>query len=254
MEMNFKSIGQGTPVIILHGVFGSSDNWMSIAKALGEHHKIYLVDLRNHGDSFHDEVFTYDAMMEDLEAFIKKEKIQDPIILGHSMGGKLAMKFAVNHPDLFDKLIVVDIAPRAYPPHHQKILEGLKSIDLEQLKSRKDADDALAEYIQEKGVRQFLLKNLTRDKDGHFKWKLNLPVIAQKIENVGEGLEEQLASDKPTLFIRGANSNYIRNEDMIVIVSIFPNAEVKTIEGAGHWVHAEQPEAFLSLVQQFIRN
>lgn len=252
--MNFKKIGEGAPIIILHGVFGSSDNWLSIGKVLGEHNTVYLPDLRNHGDSFHDDVFTYEAMVNDLVEMIEKEKIQDPIIIGHSMGGKVAMKFAVNHPDLFDKLVVVDIAPRAYRPHHQQILEGLKAIDLSQINSRKEADDTLAKYVPEMGVRQFLLKNLSRDEDKNFVWKLNLPVIDKNIENVGEGIEEQIAISKPTLFLRGGNSRYIKNEDIINIVAIFPNAEVKTIEGAGHWLHAEKPEEFIEIVRHFIRN
>lgn len=253
MEMNFKKLGEGSPIIILHGLFGSSDNWLSIGKVLAENHTVYLPDLRNHGDSFHSDEFTYEAMAEDLRELIEQENIHRPIVMGHSMGGKLAMKFAINHPDMLEKLIVVDISPRAYPPHHAKILEGLKSIDLTKIGSRKEADDALSKYVPEIGVRQFLLKNLTRGTDRHFKWKLNLPVIDEQIENVGEGLEEQVAITKPTLFIRGSESNYIKNEDNIVIVTFFPNSEVKTIEGAGHWLHAEKPEAFIDIVQHFIR-
>lgn len=254
MKLNFKTLGEGRPIIILHGIFGSSDNWLSVAKVFAENYKVYLPDLRNHGESFHDETFTYEAMANDLKDFIQDQKLQDPVIIGHSMGGKVAMKFAVNHPELFDRLIVVDISPRAYPPHHENILNGLKSIDLNTISSRKDADDALATYVKEKGVRQFLLKNLARDDNNRFKWKLNLPVIDKNIENVGEGLEDRLASDKPTLFIRGANSDYLRNEDNIVIVSTFPNSEVKTIPNAGHWVHAENPEEFIKVVKDFLRN
>ena len=218
MKLNYKVLGAGEPILILHGVFGSLDNWMTVGKILAENYKVFLLDLRNHGDSFHDEEFTYDAMVKDLVTFIKDEKIKDATILGHSMGGKVAMKFAVNHPDLFDRLIVVDISPRAYPSHHGTILEGLKSIDLKNTGSRKEADDQLSKSIKEKGVRQFLLKNLTRDEENNFKWKLNLPVIANAIENVGEGLEDQRVSDKPTLFIRGGNSDYIQNQDNIAIV------------------------------------
>lgn len=253
MKLNFKMLGEGKPVIILHGVFGSSDNWLTIARSLGENYTIYLPDLRNHGDSFHDEEFTYEAMANDLKNLIEAEEIDNPVIIGHSMGGKVAMKFAVNYPHLFDKLIVVDISPRAYPPHHEHILAGLKSLELDKISSRKEADDSLAKYVTEKGIRQFLLKNLTRD-ENHFKWKLNLEVIERDIENVGEGLEDQLVCDKPTLFIRGANSNYIKNEDNIGIVAIFPNSEVKTIPKAGHWLHAENPDAFISVVKDFLRN
>ncbi len=252
--LNYKKLGEGKPVIIMHGVFGSLDNWLTVGKKLAENFGVYLLDLRNHGDSFHDEDFSYDAMAKDLVNFIEAEKIEDPIIIGHSMGGKVAMKFAVNSPSLFEKMIVVDIAPRAYPPHHQKILEGLKSIDLGSLKSRKDADDQLSEFIPALGVRQFLLKNLTRDENNQFRWKINLPVIDAKIENIGEGLEDKLASDKPTLFIRGEKSDYISNKDNISIVSFFPNSEIKTVKNAGHWVHAENPEELIQYVEEFIRN
>ena len=251
--MNFKKLGEGTPIIILHGLFGSLDNWLSIGKVLAENHSVYLPDLRNHGDSFHSDEFTYAAMAEDLREFIEQEDIQRPVVIGHSMGGKVAMKFAINYPDMFEKLIVADISPRAYRPHHGDILEGLKSIDLAQIGSRKEADEALSKHIPEIGVRQFLLKNLTRGKDKQFKWRLNLPVIDAQIENVGEGLEDRLATTKPTLFIRGGASNYIRDKDNIVIVAFFPNSEVKTIEGAGHWLHAEKPEVFIEMVQDFIR-
>lgn len=254
MEMNFKKLGEGSPIIILHGLFGSSDNWLSIGKVLAENHTVYLPDLRNHGDSFHSDTFTYEAMAGDLKQFIEQQQIEQPVLVGHSMGGKVAMKFAVNHPDLLEKLVVVDIAPRAYPPHHGTILDGLKSIDLDKIGSRNEADKALAESVPELGVRQFLLKNLTRGKDKQFVWKLNLSVIDEQIENVGEGLEDKLAMSKPTLFIRGGKSNYIKNEDNIAIVSFFPNSEVKTIEEAGHWIHAEQPEAFVDIVRDFIRN
>lgn len=253
MKLNYKAIGEGKPIIILHGVFGSLDNWLTIGKKLSESFKIYLVDLRNHGDSFHDEEFTYEAMAGDLVNFIKDEKIDNPVIIGHSMGGKVAMKFGVKHPELFDRLIIVDIAPRAYPPHHQNILKGLNSIDLKALKSRKEADEQLASYVPEPGERQFLLKNLKREGES-FMWKLNLPVITEKINNVGEGLEDKLATDKPTLFIRGENSDYITNKDNISIVAFFPNSEVKTVKNAGHWVHAQNPEAVIELITGFVHN
>lgn len=254
MNLNFKKLGEGRPVIIMHGVFGSLDNWFTVGKKLAENFEVYLLDLRNHGDSFYDNEFTYEAMANDLVNFIESEHVDNPIIIGHSMGGKVAMKFAVNFPQLFEKLIVVDIAPRAYPPHHQQILKGLQSIDLKNLRSRKDADDQLSEYIPDLGVRQFLLKNLTRDSENNFKWKINLPVIAEKIENIGDGLEDRMASDKPTLFIRGENSDYISPDDSISIISFFPNSEIKTVKNAGHWVHAENPEELIRLVEEFIKN
>ena len=254
MKLAYQETGEGEAIIILHGLFGSSDNWLSVAKELSENYKVYLLDLRNHGDSPHTEEFTYAAMAEDIAEFVQQHQIKDPIVVGHSMGGKTAMRFSVEHPELLKKLVVVDIAPRYYPPHHQTILAGLKAIDVENLKSRKEADTVLSEYINELGVRQFLLKNLGRSKGGGYEWKLNLPVIDEKIENVGEALGEDKRFDKPTLFINGTTSNYIKKEDEEMIRTIFPNASIQPIEGAGHWVHAEKPEEFLSVLQSFIRS
>ncbi|GAA0891731.1 alpha/beta fold hydrolase [Fulvivirga kasyanovii] len=252
MKLYHREIGEGKPLIILHGLFGSSDNWMSIAKELEGHFKMYLVDQRNHGQSPHSDEFNYAAMASDLNEFIEEHGIENPSILGHSMGGKTAMNFAINHADKWDKLIVVDIAPRAYPVHHDTILKGLKSIDVDNLKSRGEADKQLAEYIKDMGTRQFLLKNLARKSDGGFEWKINLPVIDKNIEAMGEGIEEQLAIEKDVLFIRGEKSDYIQDKDNILIVQLFPNSEVKTVKNAGHWVHAEQPKALLEMVTEFL--
>lgn len=252
MKLYHREIGEGKPLIILHGLFGSSDNWMSIAKELEGHFKMYLVDQRNHGQSPHSDEFNYTAMANDLNEFIEEHGIENPSILGHSMGGKTAMNFAINHADRWDKLIVVDIAPRAYPVHHDTILKGLKSIDVDNLKSRGEADKQLAEYVKDMGTRQFLLKNLARKSDGGFEWKINLPVIDKKIEAMGEGIEQQLAIEKDVLFIRGEKSDYIQDRDNILIVQLFPNSEVKTVKNAGHWVHAEQPKALLEMVTEFL--
>ncbi|GAA5032462.1 alpha/beta hydrolase [Marivirga lumbricoides] len=252
MKLHYQELGEGKPLIILHGLFGSSDNWMTIGRKLADTFKVYLIDQRNHGDSPHSDTHNYEVMAADLKEFIETEKIQNPHIMGHSMGGKTAMQFAVENPDMFDQLIIVDIAPKAYPVHHATILKGLKSINLSELKSRNDADKALAEYVPEKGVRQFLLKNLTRDDDKNFTWKINLPVIEASIETIGQGLEKKLATEKDVLFIGGADSDYIRKEDNITIINFFPNASVKMIEGAGHWIHAEKPEEFLEIVLGFL--
>lgn len=254
MKLYHRELGQGEPLIILHGLFGSSDNWMSIAKELEEHYKIYLVDQRNHGQSPHSDEFSYEAMAEDLNDFIEEHGIKNPSILGHSMGGKTAMKFAITHTDKWEKLIVVDMAPRAYPVHHSTILDGLKSIDVENLKSRGEADKQLAKSIKDVGTRQFLLKNLARKDEGGFEWKINLPVIDKNIEAMGEGIENRLAIEKDVLFIRGEKSDYIQDKDNILIVQLFPNSEVKTVKNAGHWVHAEQPEALLKMVTEFLQS
>lgn len=254
MKLNYKKYGSGKAIIILHGLFGSSDNWVSIGKELAAQYEVWLVDQRNHGDSPHTSEFNYSLLAEDLRGFIEEHAIDNPIILGHSMGGKTAMNFAVKHPQLFDKLIVADIAPKAYRVHHDSILEGLLSIDLTRLKSRKEADEQLANYIDESGVRAFLLKNLSRDEEKNFVWKINLKILNEKIEEIVKGIEEKAGSDKPTLFVRGGKSNYIKDTDALSIMNFFPNAEIETIEDAGHWLHAEQPEQFLKLVKTFIES
>ena len=251
MKLFFREIGEGKPMIILHGLFGSSDNWLSVSKRLGEFRKLYIVDLRNHGQSPHDPVFDYDGMVKDLEDFIQTQGLDKPDLLGHSLGGKVAMKFAAAHPDLLDNLIVVDIAPRAYPVHHDTILEGLNAINVVSLESRKEADETLASYVPQVGVRQFLLKNLKRTDSG-FDWKMNLDAITQSIAHVGEELEDDKRVNNPTLFIRGEQSNYIADEDFPRIMHHFPNARIETIRQASHWIHAEQPEALSDLVEHFL--
>ena len=251
MNLFFREVGEGTPIVILHGLFGSSDNWLSIAKVLAEKHKVYSLDQRNHGQSPPSDLWNYDVMVEDLREFLIQHQIDTPVIIGHSMGGKVAMQFAISYPEMLAKLIVVDIAPKYYPVHHDTILEGLNSIDLNALQSRNEADQQLSRYVPEIGTRQFLLKNLARTPEG-FQWKINLPVIEQNIEGIGVGLNAKEYFDKPTEFIRGANSNYIKDEDEFEIKSIFPNSILVTIANAGHWVHAEQPEVFLEKLKAFI--
>lgn len=252
LELSYKKIGSGPPLIILHGLFGSLDNWMSFARQLEEHRTVYLVDQRNHGQSPHSADFNYDAMAEDLKTFIDNHSLDHPEILGHSMGGKTAMTMAVKYPGHFSKIIVVDIAPKAYPIRHDMIIDALKSVDIQNIKNRNEGEKALAQHIKDSGIRLFLMKNLKRTPEG-FTWKINLKAIEENIDRVGEGIEEKNASEKPVLFIRGSKSDYILDEDIITIVSIFPNAEVKTIEGAGHWVHAEKPDELLNLTKEFLQ-
>lgn len=255
MKLAYREIGEGEPLIILHGLFGSSDNWLSIARELESRFKVYLVDQRNHGDSPHSDEFTYAAMAADIKEFVEEHALEKPVLMGHSMGGKTAMTFAVTYPELLKKLVVVDIAPRYYPVHHDRILEGLQSIDVDNLQSRREADKALAEYVPELGVRQFLLKNLGRSSEGGYEWKINLPVISEQIENVGEALGEEGRFEKPVLFINGEKSDYINRErDEPLIQQIFPQAKIETIAGAGHWVHAEKPAAVVEKVRTFIES
>lgn len=251
MKLNFKKSGSGPPLVILHGLFGSLDNWFSIAKELVEHYTLYLVDQRNHGDSPHSDEWDYAVMVEDLLELFDAEGLEKVFLMGHSMGGKTVMNFALKYPERVEKLIVADIAPRYYPIHHQSILEGLNALNLKEIKSRKEADDQLAKYISELGIRQFLLKSLTRDSDG-FTWKINLPVIAKNIENVGEALPEGEKYEGPTLFLAGANSNYIQQKDVADMERFFPNYELEFIADAGHWLHAEQPHAVVEEMRRFL--
>lgn len=251
MELSFKEIGAGMPLIILHGLFGSSDNWISIAKHLGETRKVILIDQRNHGDSPHSNEFNYGAMASDLKSFIDHHSINKFDLIGHSLGGKTAMFFSTQHPEKVENLIIVDIAPKQYPVHHDAIIEGLKSIDLVTLKSRNEADAILTKHVPLLGVRQFLLKNLKRTPEG-FRWKINLDVIETQIEEVGKELPIKAYFNKPTLFIRGEMSNYIEDDDMALISLHFPLAKLSTVKRASHWVHAEQPDEFLGEVTKFL--
>lgn len=252
MKLNFRKYGQGHPLFVLHGVFGSSDNWQSLGKAFAEHFTTYLIDLRNHGNSPHSEEMTYDAMARDLKELMSSEGLKSIHLLGHSMGGKVAMHFATAYPQLVDRLIVVDIAPKYYPPHHQQIFEGFHSVDLANLQSRKDADNQMAEKIRDFGVRQFILKNLTRDEQGNYAWKVNLNALQKNIENIGAGLPENQKSENPTLFIGGSKSDYLQDADHELIKQHFPKASIESVDGAGHWVHAEKPKELLALVLEFL--
>lgn len=253
MNLFFRKTGAGKPLIILHGLFGSSDNWFSLSKVFSEQFTVYTIDQRNHGQSPQSDDFNYRLLTEDLEQFIVDQGIADPIIIGHSMGGKTAMNLAIKRPELVSELIVVDIAPKAYPVHHAQILEGLHSIPLLQLGSRNEADALLANHVPEADVRQFLLKNLTRDNDGKFNWKINLSAIDEHIEELGEGMQYQGDFSKPTLFIKGARSSYFKDGDDTLIMKFFPNAKIETLE-TGHWVQAERPQEFVSTVLNFLNH
>lgn len=247
-------MGEGQPVIILHGVFGTSDNWQTFGKQLAEQYQVFLPDQRNHGLSPHSDEFDYHVMAEDLMEFINSHQLKDVIILGHSMGGKVAMFFATKYPDKFEKLIVVDIAPRAYPVHHQTILKALGAVKINEIDSRKEAEDQMKPYIADFGIRQFLLKNLKRNDQDGFEWKLNLSVISRNIERIGEAVNDSRPVSKPVLFVGGEKSDYITEEDSASIKKIFPQSKIVMISDAGHWVHAEQPEQLYREVTDFLAN
>jgi pimeloyl-ACP methyl ester carboxylesterase len=252
MKLNFRKLGTGSPIFILHGVFGSADNWQSFGKELAHTNTVYLIDQRNHGLSPHHDQFDYEVMASDLAELMDEESLDKVHVLGHSMGGKVAMKFSTLHPEKLGKLIVVDIAPRYYPPHHQKIFEGFRAVILKETASRKDAEDQMKNVIGSPMIRQFLLKNLTRDDNNTFIWKHNLDVIEQQIENIGKGLERQEIFEGPTLFVGGKNSVYILQEDHETIRHHFPKSSIEMIDGAGHWVHAEKPAELLEVVRDFL--
>ncbi|MBL0741943.1 alpha/beta fold hydrolase [Chryseolinea lacunae] len=251
MQLFFREYGEGSPLIILHGLFGSSDNWLTQAKLLSPSYKVYTVDLRDHGQSPHSDAFNYPSMVADLAEFIDAQNIKNPVILGHSMGGKVAMNFALTHPDKLDKLIVVDISPRRYDLEHYVIVKGLNAIPIGTLASRNEADTLLSEYVPEPDVRQFLLKNLQRKAEGGFTWKINLPLISEQLSNIGVDLHVQGTFEKPTLFIRGRFSKYIPDSDWEKITSVFPNARLETME-TGHWVQAEKPQEFVDVVTRWL--
>ncbi len=254
MSLFYRKIeGGATPVLILHGVFGSSDNWLTVSKKIASsEHTVYLIDQKNHGRSPHSDKLDYPSMAADLREFIEEEHIQNPILIGHSMGGKTVMEYVVRWPEEVRKLIVVDIAPKAYPVHHTRLLEGLSSISLPDLTSRQEADEKLSEFERSPGVRQFLLKNLFKNEDNAFEWRFNLPVLKRDMPLIGEAITTSRPITLPTLFIRGAKSDYILDSDWPGIKKMFPEATLVTIPGAGHWVQAEQPALFLKAVAEWL--
>jgi len=229
------------------------DNWKSLGKRFSEQgYQVHLVDQRNHGRSFHSESFNYNFLAEDLKKYCDFHKLEDLILLGHSMGGKTAMNYAVNYPDNLSKLIIADIGPKQYPLHHQDILKALSALNFSIVKTRKIANEVISEYIKNDGVRQFLAKNLYWKHPDELALRINLPVLIENIEEVGKALSENSIYHKDTLFLRGANSNYIENVDEFLIKKQFPNSEIQTIENAGHWLHAENPKDFYNNVMNFI--
>lgn len=250
--MYYREFGQGAPIVILHGLFGFSDNWQTIAKGLAEHHLVITPDLRNHGRSPHLPTHTYPQMADDLKAFLEEHWIFSTDLVGHSMGGKVAMQFALHHPDMVNKLVVVDIAPGQAPDNHSDIFRSLFDLDLSQISTRQEADAFLAARIPDFGTRQFLLKNITRHTDGTFTWKMNLPVLWQEYPSILAAVDGE-PFNKPALFIRGSRSGYIKDADFSFIHALFPQADIKTVENAGHWVHADQPETLLQMLRAFLQ-
>ena len=249
--LNYQQLGSGKDIILIHGLFGRLENLNMVAKALSESYRVTSVDVRNHGDSFHSELMDYPSMAKDIVAIMQHLAIESAIILGHSMGGKIAMELALTYPERVDKLIVADIAPVEYPPHHNQIIDGLKAIDLSSVKGRKDADKQLANYVDNLSVRQFLLGNLT-SKNGQFVFKCDIENIDKNYPNIMRTYQGSNTYSGPTLFIKGANSDYILPEHRAEIVRLFPQSRARVIQGAGHWLHAEKTIAFNRSVVNFL--
>lgn len=244
-------MGSGRPLLILHGLFGSLDNWKSLGNRFAKNYEVYLIDQRNHGKSPHSEDFDYHVMAEDLIEFVNDHYLRGLFVLGHSMGGKTVMNFA-QHCDLIDKIVIADIAPRAYEPHHNDLVKAMERIDLSRISNRSEVDDLLKKDIPNNSIRQFLLKNLYwREKD-RLDWKINLPVIKKNM-NVIAGEIEGATVTTPTLFIKGELSPYITEFDYPMIKKQFPNSRIEIIKQAGHWLHAENPDLFYKLVTDFFK-
>ena len=256
MQLFYRKFGEGKPLIILHGLFGISDNWVSFAKKIAElGYEVYIPDQRNHGQSPQSPSFNYLALVDDLFEFIDEHELEDVSVLGHSMGGKVAMRFALENTQYISKLIVVDISMRAYEarPHHKNILKAMQQVDFSKIKSRKEVEEILAKYISEPKIRLFVMKNLHRISGNEFEWRLYLDGILDNLDEMFDGIEPDEAFDKPSLFIRGGASDYVRDSDIPDINKAFPNHTLHTIPNATHWVHAEAPELFYQYVSEFLK-
>ncbi len=251
MKLNYRVIGEGQPLIILHGLFGSSDNWLTHAKRFSEYFKVILVDQRNHGHSEWSDEFNYSLLANDLHDLLNDLGLKDSFIMGHSMGGKTAMTFAQEFPEMLTKLIVVDIGIKQYPMHHDEILEGIHAVSSGKMNSRSEAESLMLPFIPSVGVRQFLMKNLYWKEKERLAWRMNVEILEKEMLNILSALPKQEVFT-PTLFIRGEQSNYILDEDWNDIENAFPDSNIVTIKNAGHWVHAEAPEEFINEVLGFL--
>ena len=252
MELNHKVFGSGDPVIILHGLFGMLDNWQSIAKKLAADYMVYIVDQRNHGRSPRMDTHSYPDMAEDLATFMESNWIHSAHIVGHSMGGKTAMQLAMDHPDLVETLTVIDISPTISTRGHDEVFAALNSVDIAHLEKRSEAAESIAQHLDQEGVKQFLLKNLSRKKEGGYDWKMNLSVLESEYPNILAPISGSTSYDDPVLFIKGGKSKHIVEADFELMRELFPNYQLKDIPHAGHWVHADAPAETLELIKSFI--
>lgn len=251
--LHSKIHGQGPPFIILHGFLGMGDNWKTLGREFSDQgFEVHLVDQRNHGKSFHDDEFSYEILVDDLKKYCEFHNLKDIILLGHSMGGKTAMMFAVTFPDMVSKLIVADIAPRFYPRHHHDILSGLSALNFNEIQSRDQAEEVLKQFVTHVPTRKFLLKNVYWKQKGLLGLRINLDALVENIDEIGEALPNHLAFDGDTIFLRGDRSEYITKDDEDAILRQFENAMIITVQDAGHWLHAENPKGFFEAVMNFV--
>jgi esterase len=244
----------GRSLVVLHGLFGSLSNWKPLSKQWSEFFHVFALDQRNHGRSPHSSTFNYAAMAADLKTFMQAHGLASTYLLGHSLGGKTAMQFTLTYPDMVDKLIVVDMSPRASRPRHEKILAALQELNLATARNRRELDAQLEQHIADREVRQFLLMNIAADENGQLHWRMNLDALAESYDEVNKAIASQGVFQKPALFVRGQKSDYIADEDIDTIKTLFPLSRVVTIAGAGHWLHAEAPEEFFKLVLEFLND
>lgn len=254
MDLYFKKSGSGKALIILHGLFGMGDNWATLSRGYAaKGFEVFVPDLRNHGRSPHSEKFDYESMAQDLSDFISKNGLSKASIIGHSLGGKVSMYFAALFPDQLEKLIVVDIGTKYYPPHHQGVLAAIHAVRPQELAGRKEAEARLREALSEESTIQFLLKNLYWNDNEKLEWRFNIVSIEKNIEEVGKALPDDFYISAPTLFLAGERSGYIKPEDIPGIRKHFSNVDFAIIPDAGHWVHAENPEVFFKRSLEFLQ-
>ncbi|RIH66806.1 alpha/beta fold hydrolase [Mariniphaga sediminis] len=265
MKLYYRKEGNGPAIVIVHGLYGSSDNWVNMGKKLGESHTVFMIDQRNHGRSPFADEHTFNAMKDDLANFFETHHIEKATLLGHSMGGKTAMWFAADYPEKVEKLVIADIAPKNYLIQkkdsqyylHHNILLAMQELDFSRIKKLNDVDDLLSEKIDDERIRKFLLKNVAKDKKTkQYNWRLNVDVLYDYLDEIISGVNRQWFEDRipitsyPVIFIRGLRSNYIMDEDIPLIKEIYPEASIVDIPGAGHWLHAEKPNEFMEAVMR----
>lgn len=250
--LHFKHYGCGEPLIILHGFLGTLDNWHTLSTAFAKKFSVYNIDQRNHGKSFHSDQHSISLMVNDLHYFMQEHQVGSANIIGHSMGGKVAMQFALNFSGMVNRLIVADIAPRAYKPGHNEVFNAIFAVDTDTVQSRKEAEEKMLPHLPDFATRQFVLKNLERNQNGKFNWKMNIKALHKDYEEILKAVTSDNVFNKKALFLKGEKSNYITEADRQDILKLFPNTIFKEIANAGHWLHAEQPELFYTEVINFL--